>query len=92
LLFKSRVLYNAHNKVPVPQLREGQGQTPDSHFHIHWLNTDRLDWQCFETQSEANASAAPELALPSEIFKIVELSTGLSPTPEKIPPRCGKIK
>jgi hypothetical protein len=49
----------------------GSSQT---HFHIQWDNKGQLDWECFKTYSDAMARAI-EIALPSESFKIVEVST-----------------
>ena len=45
----------------------------DTHFHIHWTHTHRLDWECFKTIDEADLRAV-ELALPGETYQIVELS------------------
>jgi hypothetical protein len=43
------------------------------HFHIHWTDAKRLDWECFDTRADATARAL-ELALPGEIFRIEEIS------------------
>lgn len=48
--------------------------SPQTHFHIQWDNKGQLDWECFNTYSDAMARAI-EIALPSESFKIVEVST-----------------
>jgi len=50
---------------------------PDSsqtyHFHIHWSEKERLDWERFDTRAEATRRAL-ELALPGEMFSIQEFS------------------
>jgi hypothetical protein len=43
------------------------------HFHIHWSQKERVDWESFSTHAEATARAL-ELARPSEIFTIEEFS------------------
>ena len=45
-----------------------------THFHIHWIESNRLDWECFKTHLEATARAL-ELARPDEAFQIAELTT-----------------
>ncbi len=45
-----------------------------AHFHIHWLEPDNLDWECFKTYAEAQARAL-YLARPGEAFQIDEVST-----------------
>jgi hypothetical protein len=40
-----------------------------SHFHIKWKESNRFDWQRFETESDASTRAA-ELVKPGETFSI----------------------
>jgi hypothetical protein len=49
-------------------------ESPHIHFHIHWEDSQKLDWECFETQSDAMGRAF-ELARPEERFTIEEVST-----------------
>ena len=44
------------------------------HFHIHWMDKENLDWECFTTQDEARERAT-DLALPGEAFTIEEIQT-----------------
>jgi hypothetical protein len=44
-----------------------------THFHIHWTETDRLDWQSFNSRREA-LTRGLELAQPGEMFTIQEFS------------------
>jgi hypothetical protein len=43
-------------------------------YHIRWQRKDTLDWECFQTYSEAKTRAA-ELAEPDENFTIDEVSS-----------------
>jgi hypothetical protein len=45
-----------------------------SHYHIRWENKATLDWECFQTYSDA-AIRAKELVRPDEIFTIEEVSS-----------------
>jgi hypothetical protein len=45
-----------------------------THYHIRWHRKDSLDWECFDSYSEAIASAY-ELAAPGEQFTIEEVSS-----------------
>jgi hypothetical protein len=47
-------------------------ESPHAHFHIHWADNTNLDWECFETESDA-LGRAMELARPGEEFKIEEV-------------------
>jgi hypothetical protein len=47
---------------------------PGSHFHIRWIESNRLDLECFKTHLEA-AERALELARQDEVFQIEELTT-----------------
>ncbi|HET6142739.1 MAG TPA: hypothetical protein VFE02_04475 [Candidatus Acidoferrales bacterium] len=49
-------------------------ESPHPHFHIHWEDNQNLDWECFESESDA-LGRAMELARPGEEFKIEEVST-----------------
>jgi len=40
-----------------------------THFHIRWSKTASLDWEPFDTQEEAEASAK-QLVLPGETYTI----------------------
>jgi len=44
-----------------------------THFHIHWIESNRLDWECFKTHLDA-AARALELARPDEVFEIKKLT------------------
>jgi hypothetical protein len=44
------------------------------HYHIRWKNKQSLDWECFQSYSEAGIRAA-ELVSPSETFTIEEVSS-----------------
>lgn len=46
----------------------------ETHFHIHWSETDRFDWKAFAGYGEAKESAL-SLVLPSETFSIDEFSS-----------------
>jgi len=46
----------------------------ESHFHIRWIESNRLDLECFKTHLEA-AERARELARPDEVFQIEKLTT-----------------
>jgi hypothetical protein len=46
----------------------------NTHFHIHWTTKKILDWEPFNTHNEALARAE-ELADPSDLFSVEELST-----------------
>jgi hypothetical protein len=46
----------------------------DTHFHIHWSETDRFDWKAFVSHDEARESAL-SLVLPGESFSIDEFSS-----------------
>jgi hypothetical protein len=48
--------------------------TPLPHFHIRWLDKEKLDWECFATRDEATERAT-DLALPGEAFTIEEIHT-----------------
>jgi hypothetical protein len=48
-------------------------ESPHTHFHIHWDENNNLDWECFETESEA-LGRAMELARPGEEFTIETVS------------------
>jgi hypothetical protein len=48
--------------------------TSKTHYHIHWISSDRLDWECFKTYLEATLRAL-ELAQPDEEFQIEEVIT-----------------
>ena len=54
-----------------------------THFHIRWIESNRLDFECFKTHLDA-AARALELALPDERFEIEELTT---PCPLMLPRR-----
>jgi hypothetical protein len=41
------------------------------HYHIRWSETARLDWQCFSTPAQAEASAK-HLVLREETYTIEE--------------------
>ena len=63
--------------------------SPQTHFHIQWDNKGQLDWECFNTYSDAMARAI-EIGPPEhESFKIVEVSTNC-PFQAKKPPQ-GRI-
>jgi hypothetical protein len=49
-------------------------ESPHPHFHIHWAENKNLDWECFDTESDA-LGRAMELAKPGEEFRIEEVST-----------------
>lgn len=49
-------------------------ESPPTHFHIHWEGSINLDWECFESQSDALGRAL-EIARPQESFAIEEVST-----------------
>jgi hypothetical protein len=49
-------------------------ESSKTHFHIHWIESSRLDWECFKTHLDA-AARALELARPDEVFQIEELTT-----------------
>jgi hypothetical protein len=44
-----------------------------THFHIHWTEPDRLDWQSFDSRREA-LTRALELAKQGEMFTIQAFS------------------
>ena len=44
------------------------------HYHIRWDRKKTLDWECFNTFSEASIRAA-QLAGPYEMFTIEEVSS-----------------
>jgi hypothetical protein len=44
------------------------------HYHIQWERKDTLDWECFQSYSEAKTRAA-ELAERDENFTIEEVSS-----------------
>jgi hypothetical protein len=46
----------------------------ETHFHVHWSETDRFDWKAFGSREEANGSAL-SLVLPGESFSIEEFSS-----------------
>jgi hypothetical protein len=48
-------------------------ESPHTHFHIRWEGSTNLDWECFETQSDA-LGRAMEIARPEEDFTIEEVS------------------
>jgi hypothetical protein len=48
-----------------------------THYHIHWITSDRLDEECFKTYLDATLRAL-ELALPDEQFQIEEVITRCS--------------
>ena len=48
--------------------------SPKTHFHIQWIESNRLDWECFYTLPDAFCRAQ-ELAAPNEGFMIEEVST-----------------
>jgi hypothetical protein len=63
---------NRFSEVSAPVSR-----IPDSsktHFHIQWIDPNRLDWECFYTLPDAFCRAQ-ELAAPNEGFTIEEVST-----------------
>jgi hypothetical protein len=37
----------------------------ETHFHIHWSETDRFDWKSFATHDEARGTAS-SLVLPDD--------------------------
>jgi len=43
----------------------------EPHFHIHWIPTDKLDWQLFEARSDAE-HLANDLKRDNERFVIEE--------------------
>ncbi len=43
------------------------------HFHIRWIAKKNIDWQCFDSLTEALLHAA-QLAEPNEGFTIEEVS------------------
>jgi hypothetical protein len=45
----------------------------NTHFHIHWTTKKILDWEPFRTHADALARAE-ELAGPSELFSVEEIS------------------
>jgi hypothetical protein len=49
---------------------------PDNslHFHIRWMGKEDIDWQCFNSLTEALLQAA-QIAFPREGFTIEEVST-----------------
>jgi hypothetical protein len=47
-------------------------ERPHMHFHIHWEGSKNLDWECFESQSDALGRAL-EIARPEEDFTIEEV-------------------
>ena len=47
---------------------------PNIHFHIHWSNKKRRDWEGFDTRQKATARAV-ELASPGELFTIEMFSS-----------------
>jgi hypothetical protein len=49
-------------------------ESPHTHFHIRWEDSKNLDWECFESQSDA-LGRAMEIARPEEDFTIEEVST-----------------
>ena len=52
----------------------GERRTPHkTHFHIHWIKTDRLDWVGFDSHNEA-LSRGLKLARTDELFAIEEVS------------------
>jgi hypothetical protein len=46
----------------------------ETHFHIHWSETDRFDWKSFASSDDAKGSALG-LVLPGESFSIEEFSS-----------------
>lgn len=51
---------------------DGHTDAPGLHFHIHWIRKEELDWECFDTYSEALGRAL-ELARRDEEFTIEEV-------------------
>jgi len=49
-------------------------ESPKTHYHIHWIESNRLDWECFKTYLDA-AARALELARPDEAFQIAKITT-----------------
>ena len=47
------------------------------HFHIHWNGKHKLDWECFATREDAEASAR-ELVQPGETY-VIELVSDKCP-------------
>jgi len=42
-----------------------------AHYHIHWSGKAGLDWECFDTSVDAEASAS-KLIRPDETYTIEE--------------------
>ena len=52
----------------------GERRTPQkTHFHIHWITTDRLDRERFDSHNEA-LSRVLQLAQPNDVFAIEAVS------------------
>jgi hypothetical protein len=54
-------------------MKANTGGSRRPHYHISWEQKSSLDWECFDTHSEA-ISRAVELAGPEEKFTIEEVS------------------